>query len=548
MKAPGDYRPTWRNGIIQIHITRACDLSCTSCTQGSNLAGKPTIITLENFKLACESLKDYFGVIGIFGGNPCLHPRFEEICHIISEIIPYEQRGLWSNNLNGYGELCRKTFNPAVSNLNVHTSKDAYDEMKRDWPECGPIGLSHDSRHSPPYVAMQDLGLTNAEMELLISKCDINQLWSSMLCQVRGELRAFFCELAGAQSMLHENEYDYPDTGLKVFPGWWRLPIENFENQIYKHCFECGVPLKGLGDLAVNGENEFVSKTHEKIYQLKRPKGKFLHVVENRKDLGGEVNRATDYIKNGIESMNTSEVRVLIGVPTPGYSKNDTFYHYHNCIQKPAGTLVTFATGQSPARNRNMIIQQALDNNCTHVLFLDDDTAPPPDLLTRLLAHDKDIVTGLYFMRAFPHQPIIFDYADENGKCAWHLLNPGETGLIEIVASGLGACLIKIDVFRKMVELGLAPETAHGRAWVQLGELEKDHWCDDIGFFRRVREAGYKMYCDLDIKVGHFTQVTVLPNYIDGKWYTSYDSRGTSQVTFPQSEPVKEITKEEAVA
>ena len=57
-------------GVMQIHITRACDLACFGCTQGSNLAGKVTMITPENFEKACASLVDYFGVVGIFGGNP----------------------------------------------------------------------------------------------------------------------------------------------------------------------------------------------------------------------------------------------------------------------------------------------------------------------------------------------------------------------------------------------------------------------------------------------------------------------------------------------
>jgi hypothetical protein len=299
MKAPGDTRPTWMNGVIQIHITRACDLSCVGCTQGSNLAGKPTIMTLDNFEKAVKSLKDYYGVVGIFGGNPTMHPQFEEICGILERNIRFEHRGLWSNNLRGTGKICRRTFNPAVSNLNVHTNTDAYNEMKRDWPECKPIGMQ-DSRHSPPYVALRDIeDIDDTERWRLINSCDVNQLWSAMLCQFRGELRAFFCELAGAQSMLHESEPDYPDTGLKIIDGWWKRPIEDFTDQIVKHCFDCGIPLKGKGDLAVNGTKEYVSKTHLNIYRMKRGNREIV-LVNKLSQLDGRVNRATDYIANGL--------------------------------------------------------------------------------------------------------------------------------------------------------------------------------------------------------------------------------------------------------
>lgn len=299
MKAPGDTRPTWRGGVLQIHITRACDLACTNCTQGSNLAGKPVMMTPEQFEIAVKSVKDYTGVIGIFGGNPCIHPDFEEICDILEAVIPFEQRGLWSNNLMGHGATCRRVFNPAYSNLNVHGNYEVFMQMVRDWPECHPKGL-HDSRHSPPWVAMRDIqNLEVPKMAELIEKCDINQYWSALIGVFRGELRGWFCEIAGAQSMLHAHEADYPDTGLSIYPGWWKNPIEMFKSQIDKHCWECGIPLKGKGSLG-NGNDEYVSATHLPIYRLKKPQGKNIHVVSRLEELDGHVSTATNYIENGV--------------------------------------------------------------------------------------------------------------------------------------------------------------------------------------------------------------------------------------------------------
>lgn len=301
MKMPGDKREgVWRTGVLQIWITRACDLSCVGCTQGSNLAGKPGMMTTEQFFHACESLMKptpYFGVVGMFGGNPCVHPQFEELCWILRKWVPFEQRGLWSNNLNGHGVTCRKTFNPDVSNLNVHQSVEAAQEMLRDWPLCQPKGLFEDSRHSPPFVAMQDMeDMTDEERWQLIGDCDVNQRWSALIGVFRGELRGWFCELAGSQSMLHENEHDYPDTGIEIEPGWWRRPREDFDRQIRYHCFACGIPLRGHGDLANNGTTEHVSKTHERIYRLKRPAGRTVNLITRRADLGPVVSAATQYL------------------------------------------------------------------------------------------------------------------------------------------------------------------------------------------------------------------------------------------------------------
>jgi len=210
------------------------------------------------------------------------------------------------------------------------------------------------------------------------------------------------------------------------------------------------------------------------------------------------------------------------------FARQAEFYDHFDVIQKPEGTLVTRAHGQSPARNRNLAIKMALEHEATHILFIDDDTIMQPDILTRLLAHDVDIVTGLYLMRNFPHQPIIFDMADELGRCIHHFPNKDSKGLVEIVACGLGACLIKIEVFKAMEE-----------PWVRLGELEADHWCDDLGFFRRARAAGFKLYCDLDCHVQHFASVKIGPaRDAEGNWLVAYDTNGTGKVTFPQPSPI----------
>jgi hypothetical protein len=225
-----------------------------------------------------------------------MHPQFKEICQILRMYIPFENRGLWSNNLRGYGQICRETFNPAVSNLNVHTDMEKYAEMKRDWPECNPIGTK-DSGHSPVYVSMNDIPELTYEMKVkLINNCDINQLWSAMLCQVDGSLRAFFCEIAGAQAMLRNDKF----SGLYPTDDWWKLPITAFEDQIRYHCFQCGVPLKGKGSLAVTGTKEYVSRTYLPIAKLKL-KNKEMVIVDSLEKLEGTVNRSTDYILNGLE-------------------------------------------------------------------------------------------------------------------------------------------------------------------------------------------------------------------------------------------------------
>lgn len=307
MIAPGQKRPSiWRNGIIQIQVTRACDLSCVHCSQGSNLSGKPVMMSLEHFEQACDSLAGYWGVVGMFGGNPAIHPKFGELCRIMRAKIPYLQRGLWCNNLMGKGEHARITFNPRHSNLNVHLSSDAYAEFSETWPESIPLlkGLTVDSVHSSPWVSMKDLGIPEEERWEKIGACDINRYWSALIGVVPGHgLRAFFCEVAYAQAALHADNPDWdetglpmPDTGLEVTPGWWRKPLEAFRQQIETHCHHCGVPMRREGRLAINGDREEFSQTHRHIARPKQ-RGRPVAFVETIGRIDRPERPATQYLK-----------------------------------------------------------------------------------------------------------------------------------------------------------------------------------------------------------------------------------------------------------
>ncbi len=318
MKPPGARKQgKWREGVIQIWVTRACDKSCFGCTQGSNL--KPSspenmFITVDNFEIAVKSLIGYHGVVGMFGGNPALHPEFPLLCEILSKHIPFEQRGLWCNNPMKHGKVMRETFNPAYSNLNVHLDQNAYAKFLVDWPECNPVGLTVDSRHSPVHGSMLDLAtlpdpsdptktVPNTEDVRWhwISKCDINQHWSGMVGQFRGQPRAWFCEVAGAQAMLMQDDDTYPDTGtpLPQEIPWWQGTMDKYANQVDFHCHQCLVPLRGYGELACSESGcETTTKTYLPIFQPKRS-GRSVNIIDNAEQLqAGKIQLSTNYLGN----------------------------------------------------------------------------------------------------------------------------------------------------------------------------------------------------------------------------------------------------------
>jgi len=219
-----------------------------------------------------------------------------------------------------------------------------------------------------------------------------------------------------------------------------------------------------------------------------------------------------------------TDARVLIGIPSAGYNRYGQFLDYIMNIARPKGTQFAFSHGQSPAQARNQIIQQAINEEYSHVLFIDDDVLVPNDIITRLLAHNVDMVTGLYLLRKWPHQPIVFTGArEETPSVKWRCLVENQNGLVPIDAAGLGCCLIDTKVFKALEH-----------PWITLGDPDPETWCDDVPFFNKARKAGFKAYCDTTLRCGHFSQLIVWPHYQDGKWYTILDTQGIKALNIHQ--------------
>lgn len=306
MKAPGDFRPgIWRGRVLQVKITNACDLDCQNCSVAVGIAKKLKKIfrmTPDQFRTALKSLKGFPGVIGMFGGNPCIHPQFEEFCEIFRQEIPNkESRGLWSNKLFGHGPTCRETFNPAHSNLNVHGVVEAWDEIKRDWPEAHPhlagLGKSDGvdpSRHGPIFGSMMEVGLSEMEMWQKIGGCYVNQKWSAEITLIDGQLKGYFCEIAATMAEITGDG----SKGVDVVPGWWSKPMSAFEQQVRTYCTKCLVPLNPRKVAADGAEPEQYTSAWEPVFATIN--GRPVSKVDRRSDIEGDGTPAVKYLDKGV--------------------------------------------------------------------------------------------------------------------------------------------------------------------------------------------------------------------------------------------------------
>lgn len=178
----------------------------------------------------------------------------------------------------------------------------------------------------------------------------------------------------------------------------------------------------------------------------------------------------------------------------------------------PPGTGFMKATGLGPATPFNCIARAFLDNQQYQWLFLtNDDNLCPPDTIHRLLAHNVDMVSGLYFGRIQPFEPILFDSVEVVNGRKWyrrHLMSDGEGGLIPAAAVGDGCLLIRRHVMEALAD-----------PWWEYGETLTDACDHDVVFSRKVKEAGFGLHCDLDLVVDHVAVFSVRPvRQPDGRW------------------------------
>ena len=101
--------PTYRQPVIQIDITNACNLECSNCTRFVGHHKKPYLMDIEMVEKAILSLttpfstpwqdfpKGFSGQIGIMGGEPTIHSKFAEICKLMQTHVTREKRSLWTD-------------------------------------------------------------------------------------------------------------------------------------------------------------------------------------------------------------------------------------------------------------------------------------------------------------------------------------------------------------------------------------------------------------------------------------------------------------------
>lgn len=176
--------------------------------------------------------------------------------------------------------------------------------------------------------------------------------------------------------------------------------------------------------------------------------------------------------------------KIAIGVCTNRLVKSKTASSLLQLVanSKYDYKIIVSTRGYNTSENRNYVATQAVNSGCSHLFFVDDDMVFPPDVLDRLLAHDKDIIGGVYNTKYETQSPVI-EYLDDK-----------RTGLFKVGAIGTGCLLIKTEVFKKVPQIWFTYE------WNDNGSVKMSH---DWLFCHKAREYGFDIWADSSLEIGH---------------------------------------------
>jgi hypothetical protein len=190
-------------------------------------------------------------------------------------------------------------------------------------------------------------------------------------------------------------------------------------------------------------------------------------------------------------------------------------------IGKIGGAGVTDRTYTHAAENRLVREMLNSDSKFTHIFMTEADMLLPHDTITKLVALDKDMASGVYFLRADKMenagQPCLFKRPkltakerkeDPNAEYLHSQVHIFPTDApFRVDCAGLGCILIKRKVFETLPE-----------PWF---DLKADSYGSDIYFAKHAKDAGIELWVDPTVQCG---QIDYYETTIDDwKWQMDND-------------------------
>jgi len=212
------------------------------------------------------------------------------------------------------------------------------------------------------------------------------------------------------------------------------------------------------------------------------------------------------------------EERVLLGIIYSSDADVSINYAQHmRTLQLPPDSDFIRVGGLPYGPARNQAAKMALEKGY-NLAFLDSDVRVEPDAFMRLMETKLMIVSGLYYQRFNPYQPVIFNEGkDEKGTvvripvAGW---NPGDIVPCTFVPSGLTIYRLGLlkDMFANFplpfmwgVDIAPVPDT---------NGMQAPPMSEDFTFSWRAKQLGYQPFIHTGIVGLHETRAVIGPKWM----------------------------------
>lgn len=190
--------------------------------------------------------------------------------------------------------------------------------------------------------------------------------------------------------------------------------------------------------------------------------------------------------------------KILIAIPTARYIEAETFKSIYD-LEIPEGYETTFQTffGYRVDQVRNLIADWVV-RDYDYLFAVDHDITFPTDTLKKLLAHDQDLVSGVYRQRLEPQ--LLEIYEPFGTRMSTEDLYAKNWNLVGIGGCGFGCVLVKKEV---LAGVGY-PQFEYHPALNHNNTIS-----EDTDFCKKAITKGFKLWCDPSIRCGHIGSTTM---------------------------------------
>lgn len=220
------------------------------------------------------------------------------------------------------------------------------------------------------------------------------------------------------------------------------------------------------------------------------------------------------------QSRNGGGQGVLVGVLSNELARFSGFFQSLLGVMGnlPPGSGLGWAKGVNIPKACNSLVEQMLGGPYGWLWVMGDDHTFEPDIAVRLLEHDVDVIVPHCLKRYPPWMSVVFESQDDDGY--YVPADLPEESLTEIHAAGSAGMLIRRRVLETLANPWFAPSPDAG------GLNEDLHFC------QKAREAGFQLWCDPSVILGHITLATVKPTWSEGQWHPAMVHDGQVEVRY----------------